>query len=89
MATVTCDSPWPLSGLSATHAASVVALHEHSRAAVTVAGTLVPVAGTVAGTPLRCVAHFTGVGAVAVVTELPPHAEARDARTHPSRNESL
>ena len=60
--TVTWASPWPASGLSATQVASVVAFQEHSRAADTVACTLVPVAGTDGGSPLRFVAHFTGLG---------------------------
>jgi hypothetical protein len=87
--TVTWASPWPVSGVSASHAASVVALQARSRAADTVACILVPVAGIDAGSPLRFVAHFTGLGPVAVVTELPPHPAATDAKTHPSKKASL
>ena len=87
--TVTWASPWPASGLSATQVASVVAFQEHSRAADTVACTLVPVAGTDGGSPLRFVAHFTGVGPVVVVTVFPPHPAATHATTHPSRSGRL
>jgi hypothetical protein len=88
-ATVTCASPCPASGLSASHAASLVALQEHSRAADTVACTFVPVAGTDAGSPLRLVVHFTGVGAAVVVTELPLHPAATHASRQPSTKHSL
>jgi hypothetical protein len=87
--TVTWASPWPAFGLSATHAASLVALHEHSRAADTVACTFVPDAGTEAGSPLRFVVHFIGVGAVVDRTEFPPHAAAAHATTHPKRSRRL
>ena len=88
-ATVTDPSPWPVAGLSFTHETSVVTLHEHSRSAVTVACTFVPVAGSVTGNPLKLVAHFTGLGPVVVLTELPPHPAATHATTHPKRNLTL
>jgi hypothetical protein len=41
------------------------------------------------GSSRKFVARSTGVGPVAVVTELPPQLAATDARTHPSRNGTL
>jgi hypothetical protein len=88
-ATVTCASPWPALGLSCTHGASVLTVQEHSRAADTVACTLVPAAGNEAGNPFRLVAHFTALGAVVVLTELPPHPAATHARAHPKTRRTM
>jgi hypothetical protein len=41
------------------------------------------------GSSRKFVARSTGVGPVAVVTELPPQPAATDAKTHPSRNGTL
>jgi hypothetical protein len=54
-----------------------------------VAWTLVPAAGTDAGNPFRLVAHFTALGAVVVLTELPPHPAATHARAHPKRRRTM
>jgi hypothetical protein len=70
--TVTWLAPCPVAGATCTQPASGLAFHAHSRSAETFAGTVAPSAGTVAGNPLRLVAHLTALGPVDVESELPP-----------------
>jgi hypothetical protein len=74
--TATIPSPCPVEGLIWIHAASLEALQEHSRAAVTVASRRVPDEGREDGMPLTDVEHFTAPGSVIPTTALPPHAAA-------------
>jgi hypothetical protein len=75
MATVSAPPPWPVWGLTRSHAALLVALHAHSRLAVMVAVRRLADAATVDGSPETLVWHFTTSGARSVTLVSPPHRD--------------
>src|SRR5918999_6064328 len=78
---VSVASPCPADGLTCTHDASLVAAHEHSRAACTVAESCPPLDGTVGDVVDKVVSHRTGSGPVNSVTLVLPQPAASQAAT--------
>jgi hypothetical protein len=72
-------SPWPLRGVTCSHATSVAASHAHSRVVLTVTLTRTPDAASDPGTPFTVVPHLTGVGPVDCDTSVPPQPAVRTA----------
>jgi hypothetical protein len=80
MTSVTSDSPSPAPGETCSQAASVAAVHEHSRAAVTTTLVRPPAAGNVDGVPASAVLQrASGVGPDNSVTLVPLQATANNS----------